>query len=239
MKFGVTDAQLYTGGVPANGLNPAWLAQDSDGDDTNNGEEIAAGTNPFDGSNYISVTSVIRNDAWAELQFPTEPGKLYRIQSTTTLSNPQSWTLQPQADPVQAIGDGGLKVLSVPYVAGAFYRVRVDDVDQDADQLCDWVEEFVNLNPLSGTTVPGVDDSQYVETQLTTPNVVSIEATDPSASEDGPETGTFTIARSFLLMPLDVPLSSAGTAQVNSDYHPSTAIYRCISNRERHRQLSG
>lgn len=220
MNFGVSDAQMYLNGNSVEGLNTIWQNQDDDGDGTTNGNEAITGTNPFDESEFIAVTSVARNGASAELQFPTQPGKLYHIESTTNLSDSGSWVLQPQPTPVQVTGDGGTQLLSVPYVANTFYRVRVQDADGDSDNLSDWVEEVLQLSPLTATTETGVNDHDYVESQLNTPNLVSIEATDPSASEDGPETGSFTITRAFTLMPATVNLASAGTAQVNTDYHP-------------------
>lgn len=59
------------------------------------------------------------------------------------------------------------------------------------------------------------------------PPTVTISATDPNASETGPDTGTFSIIRSVITTtPLTVNLSLSGTAANNVDYTniPSTAI---------------
>ena len=218
LKFGVTDEQMYQGGIPGNGLNATWMSGDDDGDGTTNGDEIASGTSPFDQADHIAITNMVLTGNLVELQFPTEPGKLYRIESSATLTSPGGWTLQPQPTPAQIVGDGTTKVLSVPYAANTFYRVRVEDADQDNDTLGDWVENQVALSPATATTVTGVDDHDFVAEQLVTPNVVTITATEPFASEDGPEAGTFTVSRTQRLMPLTVQLSSGGTAQPIVDY---------------------
>ena len=219
LKFGVTDAQMYVGGVQANGLNMTWLNGDADGDGIKNIDEITTGTNPFNPSKTITVASVARNTATdeAELQFPTENAKLYRIESTTTLANSASWAIQPG----QVVGNGANRTLSAPYTANRFYRVRVDELDSDGDGVSDWVETEIALNPQSATTQPGINDLTFVTTQLNTPNVVTIKATQPFASEDGPQAGTFSINRTQKLLPLTVNLSASGTATAGTHYTSS------------------
>jgi len=217
-KYGVDDAQMYNGGNAANGLNTVWMNEDADGDGVKNGDEIAAGTNPFNRAESIAVTSVARNGSLAELQFPTKPGKLYRVESTTALTDAGSWLLQPQPTPVQVIGDGGNKTLSVPYVANSFYRIRVDDFDADGDGVSDWAELTVTLNPALAETVVGVNDHTYVTEQLELPSIVTIKAGKAFASEDGPEAGWFTVVRTQNLFPITVNYGVGGTALPGIDY---------------------
>ena len=105
LKYGVTDAQI----ADAN-----WLAADADGDGISNGNEMIAGTNPFNSAKTIKVSSVAKNGSNVDLQFPTEPGKLYQAQSSTTLGSSAVWTLQPVGAPVQVLGNGATATLSVP-----------------------------------------------------------------------------------------------------------------------------
>ncbi len=147
LKYGVSDTQL---------ADNVWLSQDSDGDGLKNGDEIGAGTNPFLGSSTVKVSSFVKNGANVELQFPTQPGKRYRVESTATLGG--TWTLQPQPTPVEVIGDGTTKMLSVAYAANKFYRVRVDDVDTDGEGVGNWAELAVTLDTGDTETVNGTND---------------------------------------------------------------------------------
>ncbi len=212
LKYGVTTAQLS---------DNAWLLQDSDGDGLANGAEIAAGTSPFNAARTVKVSSIVRNGANVELQFPTENGKLYRVESTTTLANAGSWVLQPQPTPVEVVGDGLTKMLSASFVANTFYRVRVSDKDSDGDGVCDWAELAVTLNPNLAQTVPGTNDHDYVNEQVALPNVVTITAATPFASEDGPTAGKMTITRTQNLFPITVTYGVGGTAAGGSDYSPA------------------
>jgi uncharacterized protein (DUF1800 family) len=207
LKYGVTDAQI---------ADPAWLAKDDDGDGVTNGGEMAAGTNPFDATKTINVTRVAKNGSNTDLQFPTEPGKLYRVQCTTTLTNANSWAFVGG----QLTGDGTSKTLSVPYTANAFYRIFVSDIDTDGDGLSDWAEKAVGLNPNSAQSVTGTDDHAYVQAQVAMPNVVTISAPDSFASEDGPSAGKLTVTRTQNLFPLTVNYGVSGTAVPSTDYTP-------------------
>jgi uncharacterized protein (DUF1800 family) len=209
LKFGVTNTQL---------ADPLWLDQDADADGCSNKDELAAGTSPFNPAVNMAVSKVTRNGAVMELEFPTELGKRYRIESNGSLSG-GPWVLQPQPVPVQVMGNGGVKMLSIPQPAGrVFCRVRVDEVDTDGDQLSDWVEGAVALNPALPQTVPTVNDYNYVASQVAFPNTVSITAVTPFASEDGPQAGMLSVVRSNKLLPLTINYTPGGTAVAGVDY---------------------
>ncbi len=217
-KYGVTDSQMYSGGNFAGGLNNLWLDEDTDGDGVSNRDELAAGTNPFNPAKTLAVTSVTRVGNDARLEFPTESGKLYRAESSTDLTNSASWTLLTEPSTLRVIGDGDTRALSVPYVQNSFYRIRVDELDTDGDGVSDWSEIAVSLNPNSLETVPGVPDRTFVTQQLALPSTVTIKATKPFASEDGPDAGVITIERAQTLFPISVNYSIGGTALPGIDY---------------------
>ncbi|OYW30285.1 MAG: hypothetical protein B7Z47_03775, partial [Chthoniobacter sp. 12-60-6] len=207
LKFGVLDSQINDG---------VWLAKDSDGDGLKNSDEIAAGTNPFNARMAIGVKNIAKNGASVDLQFPTELGKLYQVQFTTTLTNAGSWA--SHVTPVQTLGDGTVMTLTAPYLANSFYRIMVTDFDTDSDGLSDWVEGAVSLNINQAQTVAGTDDYAYVSEQVALPNVVTISAAEPFASEDGPTAGRLTVNRTQTLFPLTLNYSVGGTAQPTTDY---------------------
>lgn len=209
LKFGVSEAQMG---------NEAWMNQDSDGDGLKNGAEVGAGTNPFDPVRTIKISNLSLNGSQVNLSFPTEIGKLYRVESTGALEGP--WTLQPQPSPVQVIGDGTTKTLTLPYEANHFYRVEVTEIDSDGDGLSDWAERSVGLNAAAAQSVPGVNDYEYVTAQVAQPNVVSIKAAAPFASEDGPTAGMLKVTRTQNLFPLTITYNVGGTAVAGEDYQP-------------------
>jgi uncharacterized protein (DUF1800 family) len=218
IQFGVSSGQLYLNGLPSSGLNPTWTALDDDADGTSNGEELAAGTSPFDSSKSLNLSNVTSAGASTSLAFPTQRGKIYRIESNTSLVAPAGWILQSGASPAQILGDGQPASITVPFTPNTFYRVRVEDIDRDNDELCDWVEHVLGLNPLAAQTSPPLDDKAYVIQQLGAPDEVQITATRPFASEDGPESGRLTVTRRRALFPLFVDLTYSGTAQPTVDY---------------------
>jgi len=204
LKYGVAASQL---------ADNTWLDQDSDGDGVKNKDEIAAGTNPFSAAATIKVSSVVKNGASVDLQFPTELGKLYRVEKKASLTS-GSWAIQAG----QLIGTGSTGTLSAPYGANCYYRIRVEEIDTDGDGVSDWAEGASGLNPNSQTSSPGVNDHDYVAAEIALPNVVTIKATAAFASKDGPQAGTLTIERTQKLLPLTVSYTTSGTAVPGTNY---------------------
>ncbi len=238
MKYHVTDAQIN---------NPAWLAADDDGDGIKNIDELAAGTDPFSPSKTIKISSISKSGANVTLQFPTEDGKRYRVQTTSSLSTP-SWTL-PTQTPSELIGTGANGQIVLTYVAGSFYRVIVDDKDTDSDGMSDWAEKIAGYNPNSnmtdGRTLDGVALSANVAllNQVTVTSTKS-NATQPADASTAPvEVGSVTISRGLsrlgsLTAPnITVNLQKLGTAlegpPVGSggDYDPitSTVVFNSLN----------
>src|SRR4051812_35448625 len=100
MLYGLTSAQVN---------DPAWLAQDSDGDGLTNADELAAGTNPLVATSTVRLTNLTADASNVALTFATVKGKLYTVQWTTTLGVPGSWAgFQP---PVQVMGTGVAQIV--------------------------------------------------------------------------------------------------------------------------------
>ena len=71
MTYGVSNAQINQTGIYASGSAKypnGWLAGDDDGDGLTNGEEMAAGTNPFSPNSTVKVSSVAMSGGNFSLQ---------------------------------------------------------------------------------------------------------------------------------------------------------------------------
>lgn len=234
LKYGVTPAQWSA---------PGFLTADDDKDGIKNGDEIAAGTSPFNATKTIKVASMSRVGNDVVLEFPTEDGKRYRIECTSTLSVPGSWVLQPNpTTPAVVVGNGSTKTLAVPYTANCFYRVRVDDADSDGDGVGDWAEKIAGFNPNDPTTDGNAADATALANALvsfSTPSVVTVTVTKPSATQPpsgqaAVDVGSILVSRTGLLKlgtlaapNITVPLQISGTAIEGTDYFdvPSVADF--------------
>ena len=190
---------------------------DADGDGIKDAAEATAGTDPFSAGSTIKISSIVLDGAGLHITFPTLLGKGYLLQKSASLVAP-SWVTANPLTP----GTGGALTLNLP-AAGAtqyFYRVAVQDVDSDGDGVNDWEEITLGFDPNNpkthGSASPG--DLAEITTALQSPNVVTIAATDPAASETGLDPGTFTVTRSGGLNAITVPLTVGGTAQAGVDY---------------------
>lgn len=217
LKFGVSATQL---------ADTDWLKADADGDGTTNGDEIAAGTNPFVPSVTMRVKTITKNGSNVDLTFPTTVGKRYRAEASSSLSSP-NWVLQPVGSPTSVMGTGNDVTLTVPYVADNFYRIRVDEIDTDGDGISDWAEQQAGLNPNSAQSSPGVNDSDFVTGQLAVSggNVVNIKASSAFASKDGPTPGQFVVTRTQKLLPQRIFLNNAGSTAVAPNHYSALTQY--------------
>ena len=176
MVFGLSDAQVN---------DAQWLARNDDGDGLTNGEEFRAGTNPLQASSTLTVNAVTSSQrSGVILTIPTARGKLYVIENTTTLESPASWVGFVPA--VQATGNGNAQDITAPRISGAeaFYRAVVQDVDTDGDRVSDWAEIVTGFDPENThTNGAPVDDHTALTAQLPNENIVTLIATEPSATQ--------------------------------------------------------
>jgi uncharacterized protein (DUF1800 family) len=205
----------------SNGLGDVWEAmfrpavltsgQDTDGDGRTNQEESEAGTDPQAGADFFAVREIIPQGANLLLKWPSQAGKRYQIQSTSTPENASSWVNVPG---IHAGVAGELSATTPRPPAGmAFFRVIVGDVDTDNDGLTDWEEIKAGFNPDGG------NDLAALTAALAAPSVVTLSVGDAEAAEPsaGPasDSGSFRVQRSGgigrVLVKLDVTGSASTT----------------------------
>ena len=218
--YGVSDAQIN---------DPAWLAADDDHDGLSNGDELKAGTNPFDPASTFKSAAVSVSSHVMSLTFATEAGKLYVLQYSADLS-----TWATNNPPIQAIGQGTPLTLTSSVVAGAnFFRIVVQDVDSDGDGVSDWAERALGFDPNNKyTDGSSVDDLTAITAQLThqtlaptiTVHATKATATQPALNGVATDLATLTFTRSggSNLVALTVPLTWGGTATQQLDYYVAT-----------------
>lgn len=228
MKYHVSDAQIN---------DSVWLNADDDGDGIKNIDELAAGTDPFSASKTIKISSISKTGGNVTIQFPTEDGKRYRVQTTTSLSTP-SWTVATQT-PSELVGTGAAGQIVLTYAAGTFYRVIVDDKDTDADGMSDWSEKIAGYNPNAAMTDGRTLDGTALSASVALLNQVTVTATKSNATQPADaltapvEVGSVTVSRGLaklgsLIAPnITVSLQKLGTAAEGTDYDAinSTVVF--------------
>lgn len=210
-------------------------AGDEDKDGCSNYVESMAGTDPRNPSDCIKVGNMVITAGNILFTFKAEAGKKYRVMSDVTPGGSFA-TVVSHLEPV--IGaeffvpatDSASQVIKVAKAAGTrmFYRLEVTDADTDSDGVSDWAERKSGLNPMVSTDSnnDGIkDDLAEITAEVAVPDVVSIVASESEASEDGPQSGTFTLNRTRSLIPATVNFSLSGTASTPGDYAaPSTTM---------------
>ncbi len=223
-KYGVLTAQL-------NEQTPyvGWLVQDADGDGVKNRDEFIAGTNPFKkqpGQAHFYPPAITADSSTLSLTFPTQPGKLYGLESNPTLMDVWSGVAMPGIT-----GDGTGKTLTVPKSAGHFFHLTVSDQDTQADHVSDWAKIMLGLSTASPVGSQTSFDHTSLAANLQAQNRVALSAIDTAMTAPATSTSPATdlalirITRSgyMLLGPITVPLSKSGTAVEGIDYAPLPA----------------
>ena len=237
MKYGVTDTQAN---------DPLWLAKDDDSDGIKNGDELAAGTNPFSAGSVVKITSITADATNVVITFPTEDGKQYVTQGASSLAivfpaTAVNWI----GTGVNWIGTGVPKTLTVPKGSNKFFRVLVQDVHTDGDQtgVSDWAKKILGYN-INTTSRDGITlDKNAIPAALSAMNQVTVTATKPNATQPADnltapvEVGSVTVSRglaklgSLLAPDITVNLQKVGTAVQGTDYDsiPDTVIFHNVA----------
>jgi len=185
----------------ANGADPK---ADPDGDGFSNLQEAMAGTNPFNSNSYPHITATVYSGGNFSVTMPCAPGKLCQLQSVPALGS-TSWFVETNLEAMS----GTNVTLTVPAASAMkFYRVSIADVNSDGSGLMnDWEKFQLGLNPTNAFSNGQPDsfgnplsDYAYATNLLASQNVISLTASDPTATEPDPgqppsATGQFTITR--------------------------------------------
>ncbi len=188
---------------------------DTDGDGQTNLAESGAGTNPADSVSLFSVANVGNTSGNVSVTWTSLIGKRYQLQSSTILPA-TVWV-----DEGGPLSGTGAAITAVVPANGAqkWFRVVGQDMDTDGDGASDWDELQAGFDPTKADTDgDGIDDRTAIQTALASPSVVSVQATSPSASEEGPTAGTLQISRSGGLNAITVGYAMSGTATAGTDY---------------------
>lgn len=195
-------------------------AADDDADGHSNAEEAAAGTDPASGADKLDFAQVTNAPAGVDVRFPTENGKVYQMQVSSSLTG-GAW--QDEGSPFQ--GNGAEQSGTCPYQgARMFLRLRVQDKDSDGDGATDW-EEFIagTSSSTNDTNGDGVTDAAQIAQQLAAQNEVNAWTLQPQGSEVGGRPLIFRITRQGNLNPLTVAYTLSGTATPGVDFSGSAA----------------
>ena len=144
---------------------PYQLADDPDSDGWNNEKEAEAGTNPFnsnrpDGFLFPDIVKELAPGVFT-LTWPSIPGKAYQLQSSETLTQ-STWI--DYGDALLGNGNPIIKLLENETEASItppklFYRVAINDIDQDDDGLTDAEEDQLGTHPeLPDSDADGISD---------------------------------------------------------------------------------
>jgi len=96
---------------------------DLDHDGSSNRSEYLAGTNPVDARSHLGITMIQASEAVAALSWPSQPGRLYRVESRTDLNSTTPWAdvglgwIVP--DP------GGVTTFRLETAPQRFFRIQV------------------------------------------------------------------------------------------------------------------
>ncbi|HTQ50880.1 MAG TPA: DUF1800 family protein [Candidatus Acidoferrales bacterium] len=232
---GISDIWEWTYNVY--GINPG---ADSDSDGFANWQEAIAGTDPLNSNSYPRIPIFFSSPTNFSLTLPCSPGKLYTLWSITNW-NDSTWTFETN---IEALSGSNITLNGTVGPTMKFYRVGISDIDSDGSgQMNDWEKFQLGLS-ISNADSNGQQDNNgnplsdyaYVTNMLASQNVITIAASDSTASEPDPgqkstATGLFTITRGgFPLDNITVNLGlggpGTGFALTGTDY---TALPATVS----------
>jgi hypothetical protein len=220
-----------------NGLGDVWEAkfapavfapdEDSDGDGRTNAEEARAGTDPLRADDVFKIRKLTAENGGFRLQWPSQAGKRYRVQSSTNPDDATAWLDLPGV--MEGDGDDLESFVTLPPAERSFFRIVVSDVDTDGDGLTDWEELQAGFDPHHdhqhacgggdccepGSPCSGGDLERMTAGLLAEP-LISVHAEDPDSGEPAigataTDPGRFLVTRKAGLRRVVVALQSSGT----------------------------
>jgi len=199
---------------------------DEDGDGCSNLIESIAGTNPFLAGDCLRMGDTIIAASTVVFKVNAKAGKKYTVRSDDN-PNGAFTAVEPLLTPVAAphflaASDNPNLTLSIAKNGGTqkFYKVEVSDHDTTGGGVSDWAKLKLGMNPaLADSNDDGISDAEEIIEELQIPDEVTIIASKSFASEDGPDSGTFTVSRSRSLLGAAANYSVSGTAVAGVDYN--------------------
>jgi uncharacterized protein (DUF1800 family) len=224
---GLSDVWEWTYNVY--GINPNI---DSDGDGFLNWQEATAGTDPNNSHSYPRIPTYSASSTNFSVTVPCALGKMYTLLSTT---NPigTSWVVETN---LEALSGATITLTGSFGPVMKFYRVGISDVDSDGTgQMNDWEKFALGLSSTNAFSNgqqdfngAAMNDYEYATNMLASQNVITIAATDPTATQPDPggkasDSGVFTITRGGFpldLITVNLALGGPGTgfARAGVDY---------------------
>jgi hypothetical protein len=193
---------------------------DFDGDGFSDVSEYAAGTDPFNPSSKLSISSVTIGRA-AAVRFSTLAGKKYHVSSRDAL-NAGAWLTEGG----WWDGTGGTVEVAVELTAERrLFRVQISNSDSDFDGISDWEEKLAGLEVGPWhyrTNYPTT--SAAVSARLTATNVVTVEAGEAVANVTRMLPGSFRVNRVGNLLPLTIHYTVSGSASPGVDYQALSGV---------------
>ncbi|MGV3661151.1 MAG: DUF1800 family protein [Prosthecobacter sp.] len=214
------------------GLFNAWALDpngDEDKDGTRNVLECIAGTNPFVASDCFKIGNMTIASTAVIFTSKVEAGKKYRVISSDSPDGP-TWLPETLQTPVSGAleyvpsADQAEVFLSIqkPVDSKKFYKLETSDVDSNGDGLSDWVSRELGLNPMvADSNGDGVSDVAEVTQELTTQDIVTVDADNAFTSEDGGQPGLLRLRRNRSLLGATIFYTLGGTAGAG-DFAPLT-----------------
>lgn len=202
------------GNIPWDDAVTLFNGLDTDQDGDSDLAEIQAGSAPFDFNSKLPALTIAIGSG-KHVEWPSEKGKIYKIQSSVDGNSP--WT--DEGLPHYGTGATLSAVVIIPEGAVKVLRIVAEDIDSDEDGVNDWEELQVGLDPeLPKTNTIGADDLTAVTTLLSGANTVSVRASGAVANITQMDNGGFEIVRQGGIEELSVSYTVTGTAQASADY---------------------
>lgn len=206
---------------------------DPDGDGFPNWQEAIAGTNPFDSNSYPRIPLMSYSPSGFSVTIPALPGKQYQLLSLGVFGG-TNWVVETNCE---ALSGNAMTLTASAGSTMKFYRVAVSDVSSDGEGLTDWEKYQLGLDPTNAYSNGQQDangnplsDYAYVTNKFASQNVITISASDDTATEPDPgqpatAPGQYTITRGgFALDSITVNLGlggpGSGFAASGVDFQP-------------------